>query len=78
MQEIIMPKLGLSMQTGLIKKWVKKEGERVAKGDVLVEIETDKIATEIISDYDGTLIEITKGEGEEVPILGIIGYIEES
>ncbi|MHB8281120.1 MAG: biotin/lipoyl-containing protein [Candidatus Humimicrobiaceae bacterium] len=64
------------MQAGLIKKWLKKEGDKVIKGDVLVEVETDKVTTEIISDYGGTLIEITKGEGEEVPVLEIIGYIE--
>jgi len=76
MSEIIMPKLGLTMQTGLIKKWLKKEGDKVVKGDVLVEIETDKVTTEIISDYGGTLVEITKGEDEEVPVLEIIGYVE--
>ncbi|MHB1347131.1 MAG: biotin/lipoyl-containing protein [Candidatus Humimicrobiaceae bacterium] len=76
MQEIIMPKLGLSMETGIIKKWLKKEGDKVIKGDVLVEIETDKITSEIISDYDGTLIKIVKPEEEEVPILAVIGYIE--
>jgi len=42
----------------------------------LVEIETDKITTEINSDYEGTLKEIIKEEGAEVPILEIIGYIE--
>ena len=76
MQEIIMPKLGLSMETGIIKKWLKKEGDKVIKGDILVEIETDKITSEIISDYDGTLKKIVKGEEEEVPILAIIGYVE--
>jgi pyruvate/2-oxoglutarate dehydrogenase complex dihydrolipoamide acyltransferase (E2) component len=76
MSEIKIPKLGLTMQTGLIKKWLKREGDKVVKGDVLVEIETDKVTTEIISDYDGTLIEIIREEGEEVPILEIIGYIE--
>ena len=76
MPEIIMPKLGLTMDTGLIKKWLKKEGDKVIKGEILAEIETDKVTTEIISELTGTLIKITKEENEEVPVLEIIGYID--
>lgn len=76
MKEIKMPKLGLTMQTGIIKKWLKNEGDMVAEGDLLAEIETDKVTTEIISEYSGTLKEIIKKEEEEVPVLEIIGYIE--
>ena len=76
MKEIKMPKLGLTMQTGIIKKWLKKEGDKIAEGDILAEVETDKITTEIVSEYAGTLKNIIKAEEDEVPVLEVIGYIE--
>lgn len=75
MYEIIMPKLGLTMQTGIIKKWHKNEGDKVKKGEVLFEVETDKVTSEVISDYDGILIQILNKEYEEIPVLQVIAYI---
>ncbi|MBU4348709.1 2-oxo acid dehydrogenase subunit E2 [bacterium] len=81
MAEVIkMPKLGLSMQKGTIVKWLFKEGERVKKGEPLLEIETEKIVNEVESPISGTLLKIYVHEGETVPILtplGVIGKIGE-
>jgi pyruvate dehydrogenase E2 component (dihydrolipoamide acetyltransferase) len=77
---IKMPKLGLSMQKGTIVKWLFKEGERVEKGEPLLEIETEKIVNEVESPISGILLKIYVHEGETAPILtplGVIGRIGE-
>lgn len=75
-QELIMPKLGLTMTQGKISRWLKKEGDRVSAGEPVVEIETDKINSEVESPADGYILKILAAEGEErditVPIC-IIG-----
>ncbi|MCL5071473.1 MAG: hypothetical protein M1308_11345 [Actinobacteria bacterium] len=76
MVEIKMPKMGLTMETGTIVKWLKKEGEYIEKGEMLLEIMTDKVTIEVESYYSGNLIKILKREDEEVPVGEIIGYIE--
>lgn len=63
------------MEEGTIGKWHKKAGDRVAKGEVLLEIETDKITTEMESEFEGVLLKIVAAEGEEVPVQGIIALI---
>jgi pyruvate/2-oxoglutarate dehydrogenase complex dihydrolipoamide acyltransferase (E2) component len=75
MHEIIMPKLGLTMRTGIIKKWHKSEGDKVKKGEILFDVETDKVTSEVVSDYEGTLVQIVNNESEEVPVLQVIAYI---
>lgn len=49
MQEIIMPKLGLTMESGTIEKWHKKEGDKIEVGDILFEVLTDKVSLEVES-----------------------------
>lgn len=73
--EIIMPKLGVDMQTGKIIEWKKKEGDEVKEGDVLLEMMSDKTNMELEAEADGYLIKIVKGDGEAVPVTEIIGYI---
>ena len=55
---IIMPKLGLSMKTGTLGKWLKKEGDSIKKGEALVEVMTDKITNKVESPADGILLKI--------------------
>lgn len=74
-REVIMPKLGETMQEGTIVKWLKKEGDKVSKGEPLLEISTDKIVTEIIAPASGVLLKKVAEEGDVVPIKGIIGII---
>lgn len=76
--EIKMPQLGLTMEEGTVAQWLKQEGDTVKKGDVLLEITTDKLTSEIESEEDGVLIKIVAKEGEDVPVKGLLGYIGEA
>ena len=57
-------------------QWKKKVGDKVSKGDVLAEIETDKAVTEVESALDGTLAEIVANEGDTVEITKTIAWVE--
>jgi pyruvate dehydrogenase E2 component (dihydrolipoamide acetyltransferase) len=73
--EIIMPKLGQTMEKGKIVRWLKKEGERVNKGEAILEIETDKAILEVEARDSGILKKILAKEGDVVPVAQVIGYI---
>lgn len=73
--EIIMPQLGLTMEEGTIAKWIKQVGDKVAVGDVLVEITTDKLSSEIESEVEGVLLKIVAQEGEDIPVKGLLAII---
>ena len=73
---VIMPKIGLDMTEGTIVEWKKKVGDRVERGEILLEIETDKVTTEVESALDGILVEIVADEGEEVEITKTIAWVE--
>ncbi|EOH94938.1 biotin/lipoyl-containing protein [Enterococcus pallens] len=75
-KEVIMPKIGLDMDEGTILTWYKKVGDPVKKGEVLLEIETDKATTDVESAVDGTLVEIVEEEDETVDIGETIAWIE--
>lgn len=75
-KEVIMPKIGLDMDEGTISKWYKKVGDKVTKGDLLVEIETDKAVTDVESALDGTLVEIVANDGDTVAITKTIAWVE--
>ena len=55
---IIMPKLGMTMETGVLTKWLKKEGDAVKKGEAVFELETDKLNTAAEAPEDGILRKI--------------------
>jgi len=76
-QQVIMPKLGQTVEESTIVKWHKAEGDTVKKGDVLFEIETDKAVLESPSFYDGTLLKIVVGEGHTVPVKAVVAFIGE-
>ncbi|MCC4230826.1 pyruvate dehydrogenase complex dihydrolipoamide acetyltransferase [Zunongwangia profunda] len=77
MAEVInMPRLSDTMEEGVVAKWLKQKGDKVAEGDILAEIETDKATMEFESFYEGTLLHIGIEEGETAPVdtlLAIIG-----
>ncbi|GAG56199.1 unnamed protein product, partial [marine sediment metagenome] len=77
MHEVIMPKLGLTMESGKIEKWHKKEGDKVKAGEVLFEVMTDKVTIEVESYNSGILRKILRVEGEEVPVIEVVAYIGE-
>jgi pyruvate dehydrogenase E2 component (dihydrolipoamide acetyltransferase) len=73
--EFIMPQLGLTMTEGTITKWFKNIGDKVAVGDILVEIETDKISNQMESTLEGVLLDILAPEGTIAPVLAAIAII---
>jgi pyruvate dehydrogenase E2 component (dihydrolipoamide acetyltransferase) len=73
--EIVMPRLSDSMEEGTVLRWLKSEGEEIAVGDELVEIETDKANMVYESDAAGTLIEIVANEGDTLGIGEIIARV---
>jgi pyruvate dehydrogenase E2 component (dihydrolipoamide acetyltransferase) len=75
---VLMPKLGFNMETGYISTWRKKEGDGIKKGDVLLEIETDKTTMEIESTVSGMVRKILVGEGETIPVILPIAIIGEA
>ncbi len=68
MSEISMPRLSDTMQEGTITRWLKQPGDKVKKGDILAEVETDKANMEVESFDAGVLEQILVKEGETVPI----------
>jgi pyruvate dehydrogenase E2 component (dihydrolipoamide acetyltransferase) len=75
---IAMPKLGLSMKTGTLGKWLKKEGDSVKKGEALVEVMTDKITNKVEAPADGILLKIVSAKGVKLPVGGLMGVIGEA
>src|SRR5712692_8303412 len=74
--ELKMPKLGESVTEGTIGKWLKQPGEKVSKYDLLVEVQTDKVNTEIPSPVAGTLKDVKVKEGDTVPIGTLLATFE--
>jgi len=74
---VIMPKLGLTMKEGTIEKWLKQEGDRVEKGEPLVEIITEKLNFQYESPASGILRKILHPEGKVVPVTTPIAIIAE-
>src|SRR5947209_13592533 len=74
--ELKMPKLGKSVTEGTIGKWLKQPGDKVNKYDLLVEVQTDKVNTEIPSPVAGTLKEVKVEEGQTVPIGTLLAVFE--
>ena len=76
--EIRMPALSPTMTEGNLARWLKNEGDRVAPGDVIAEIETDKATMEVEAVDEGTLGKIVIGDGTEgVPVNTVIGVLLE-
>jgi pyruvate/2-oxoglutarate dehydrogenase complex dihydrolipoamide acyltransferase (E2) component len=76
--EMAMPRLGIAMQEGTILRWLKAEGEEVARDEVLVVIENDKVEIDVPSPWSGTVVELLAKEGDVVPVLQPIARIRQS
>jgi pyruvate dehydrogenase E2 component (dihydrolipoamide acetyltransferase) len=70
-----MPALEMAQETGKLVSWKKKEGEPVKKGEILLEVETDKAVVEIEAAAEGTLAGITAKEGDVVPVGQTIAWL---
>ncbi len=80
MKKVEMPKMGDTMEEGKILRWIKKEGDPVKKGEMLAEVETDKVNIEIEAFASGTLRKILVSEGNSAPIgaaIALIGAADE-
>ncbi|MDI7741834.1 2-oxoglutarate dehydrogenase complex dihydrolipoyllysine-residue succinyltransferase [Lysinibacillus fusiformis] len=76
MAEIKVPELAESITEGTIAQWVKKVGDRVEKGEFIVELETDKVNAEIISEEAGVLTQVLAEEGDTVLVGQVIAVVE--
>jgi pyruvate dehydrogenase E2 component (dihydrolipoamide acetyltransferase) len=70
-----MPKMGQSVEECTIVKWRCKEGDKVKKGDILFEIETEKAVLEVESFYEGTILKVVVGEGAAAPVGATVAFI---
>jgi pyruvate dehydrogenase E2 component (dihydrolipoamide acetyltransferase) len=77
MYEIKMPKFGLTMESGFIEKWFKEEGEKVKKGEPLLEVSSEKITNEVDSPASGIILKIMGKEKEEIKVGTVIAIIGE-
>lgn len=75
--ELTMPKLGLTMKTGKLARWLVAEGAAVRQGDDIFEVETDKITNKIESPADGVLLSVLVPQGETVPVGTVVGVLGE-
>ncbi|RMD45631.1 MAG: 2-oxo acid dehydrogenase subunit E2, partial [Aquificota bacterium] len=74
--EITMPKLTDTMESGLIVRWLKDEGEYIEKGEPIVEVETEKAIQEVPVFKSGIIKKIVANEGDEVPVGKPIAILE--
>src|SRR5579859_3260082 len=63
-----MPRLSPTMEEGVLAKWTKKEGDKIAPGDVIAEVETDKANMDFPLEDEGTLLKLLVKEGETVKL----------
>src|ERR1700733_5074447 len=72
---IVMPALEMAQETGKIISWLKKEGDPIAKGEPIAEIETDKVVLELEATADGVLAGISAAAGDVVPVGKTIAWV---
>jgi 2-oxoglutarate dehydrogenase E2 component (dihydrolipoamide succinyltransferase) len=76
--DVVMPQMGESIAEGTIVRWIKKEGDQVARDEPLFEISTDKVDAEIPSPAAGVVDEIRVHEGETVPVNSVVAIIRQA
>jgi pyruvate dehydrogenase E2 component (dihydrolipoamide acetyltransferase) len=75
LRDVALPKLGQTMEEATIQTWHRKEGDAIQKGDILLEINTDKAALEVESFYSGVVKKLLYPEGTTLPVNAIIAFI---
>ena len=73
--KVIMPQAGQDLETGKVTHWLKAEGDTVAKGEPLVQIETEKISVDVESPAAGVLLRIVVPDETETAIFSTIGIV---
>ncbi len=76
--KIVVPEMGESVVGATVARWLKQEGERVAAGEAVVELETEKVDLEVAAEQPGVLAQISRREGEEVKVGDVLALIEEA
>ena len=74
--EVIMPRMGETVDEGTVNEWFKQVGDPVAEGEPLLEIGTDKVDTDIPAPVSGVLAEVRVAEGETVPVATVLAVIQ--
>jgi pyruvate dehydrogenase E2 component (dihydrolipoamide acetyltransferase) len=77
MTDVVMPRMGETVDEGTVNTWHKAVGDQVAEGEPLLEIGTDKVDTDIPAPVSGTLAEIKVQEGQTVPVATVLAVISE-
>ena len=72
---IVMPALEMAQETGKLISWLKQEGDSIAKGEPIAEIETDKVVLEVEATADGVLAGVTAAAGDVIPVGKTIAWI---
>src|SRR5947207_493155 len=75
--DVTMPKLSDTMEEGKILRWMKQPGDRVAIGEIIAEVETDKANMELEAYDEGVLAEVRVAEGESAPVGAVIAVLAE-
>jgi len=73
---LVLPRVDVAMESGKIAQWLKREGDSVRRGEVVVVVETEKAAVEVPSDVNGRIVKILHDVGEEVKVGEPIAEIE--
>ncbi|MCD9067390.1 2-oxo acid dehydrogenase subunit E2 [Staphylococcus pasteuri] len=76
-ENIIMPKLGMTMKEGTVEEWFISEGDTVNEGDSIVTISSEKLTQDVEAPASGTLLKIKVQAGEEIPVKSVLGIIGE-
>ena len=76
--KVVVPQLGESVVEATVGTWLKAEGDSIAIGDVLVELQTDKVDVEVGAETAGVLAKIEAPEGEDVEIGDVLAVIEDN
>jgi tetratricopeptide (TPR) repeat protein len=73
--KVVLPELGENDKEATVARWLKQEGDRIAEGESVVEVETDKVTIEIEAQGAGILLKIEAAEGQTVPVGALLAYI---
>jgi pyruvate/2-oxoglutarate dehydrogenase complex dihydrolipoamide acyltransferase (E2) component len=74
---IVLPKSGMGIEEGTVTRWLKRIGDRVETGEVVVEVETAKALQEVEAPVSGTLVQILVQPGETAPVRTALAVIED-
>ena len=74
-ENIIMPKLGMTMKEGTVEEWFKSEGDTVEEGESIVTISSEKLTNDVEAPASGTLLKIKVQAGEDAKVKAVLGII---